>query len=136
MPKRAINKSIKLIFMKNNQDYQNKMDAIKTIQDEEVQIPNRPVDVYLQETENLYHWSLDDAPKLNVVGISDEMIKDLPLRTGACREAQSIWNKDYRSQKKAQKEWKILSREAYELRDNLMDTLRYAFRKDTTLMVQ
>jgi len=26
------------------------------------------------------------------------MIEDLPVLAGACREAQSIWNKDYRSQ--------------------------------------
>jgi hypothetical protein len=120
--------------MSNLEDYQAQLEAIKAIPDEDVQTPNQPVDSFLQEAENLYHWSWDDAPKLNVVGISNPMIKNLPVRAGACREAESIWNKDFRSQKEAQKEWKLRSPEAYEFRNDLLATLRYAYRKDQALL--
>lgn len=62
------------------------------------------------------------------------MIKDLPVRAGAGREAQSIWNKDFRSQKEAQKEWKLLSPDAYEFRNDLLASMRFGFRKEPVLL--
>jgi len=67
---------------------------------------------------------MDDSEALKVVGITEAMINDLPVRAGACREAQSIWNKDYRSQQEAQKQWREQSPLAYELRDDLLQSLR------------
>jgi len=90
--------------MSNIDDYNEKLPDIQAIPDEEAQDPAIPVDVALQEAENLHHWSLDDAAALAVVGITTDMINDLPVWAGACREAQSIWNKDYRSQQEAQKQ--------------------------------
>ena len=120
--------------MSNFEDYIAKLDEIKAISNENVQSPNQPVDVFLQESENLGHWSKDDAAQLNVVGITNEMLDDLPKRTGACREAQSIWNKDFRSQKEAQKQWKLLAPPAYELRDDLLKTMKYAYRNEPDLL--
>ena len=120
--------------MANIDDYQAKLDVIQSIPDEEVQIPAIPVDVFLQEAENLYHWSLDDFNALKVVGISMVKINDLPVRAGACREAQSIWNKDYRSQQEAQKEWAKQAPEAYAFRNDLLASFRFAFRKNDSLL--
>ncbi|WP_133463582.1 hypothetical protein [Sunxiuqinia elliptica] len=50
--------------MANVDDYNQKLEAIKAIPDEETQVPTIPVDVYLQEAENLYHWSRDDQEQL------------------------------------------------------------------------
>jgi len=120
--------------MSNNEDYLAKLEAIKAIADEDTLVPNLPMDVYLQANENLYHWALDDAEQLAVVGITQAMLNDLTVRNGACREAQSFWNKDYNSQQEAQKQWNEESPAAYELRDELLHTLRYAFRNDEALM--
>jgi hypothetical protein len=120
--------------MANIDDYQAKLDVIQSIPDEEVQTPAIPVDVFLQEAENLHHWSLDDFDALKVVGISMVKINDLPVRAGACREAQSIWNKDYRSQQEAQKEWAKQAPEAYAFRNDLLASFRFAFRKDDALL--
>ena len=46
--------------MSNQDDYLAKLDVIKAIADEETKSPTMPVDVYLQEAENLYHWCQDD----------------------------------------------------------------------------
>ncbi|WP_167619056.1 hypothetical protein [Maribellus sediminis] len=120
--------------MSNNEDYLSKLEAIKAIADEDTLVPNLPMDKYLQTIENIYHWALDDAAKLATIGITQEMLDDLPVRTGACREAHSIWTKDFHSQQEAQKQWDVQSPEAYDLRDELTHSMRYAFRAVDALM--
>lgn len=120
--------------MANIDDYNAKLDVIQSIPDEQVQTPTIPVDVALQEAEDLHHWSSDDAAELAAVGITTDMIDDLPVRAGACREAQSIWNKDYRSQQEAQKEWAEQAPKAYAFRNDLLASLRFAYRKDDALL--
>jgi hypothetical protein len=120
--------------MGNIDDYNARLGEIQAIPDEETRGPDIPVDVALQEAENLHHWSLDDAVALAVVGITTDMINDLPVRAGACREAQSIWNKDYRSQQEAQKQWAEQAPEAYAFRNDLLASLRFAYRKDDALL--
>lgn len=120
--------------MANIDDYNAKLAEIQAIPIDEVKEPGIPVDVALQETENLYHWVLDDFEKLKLVGITNAMINDLPVRAGATREAQSIWNKDFRSQQEAQKLWAIEAPEAYELHDDLLASLRFAYRNNDALL--
>lgn len=120
--------------MSNLEDYNAKLETIKAIPNNKVQLPGMPVDAALQEAENLYHWSTDDAPTLAKVGITQELINDLPVRAGALREAQSLWFKDRYSQQEAQKEWKLKSPEAFDLRDELVHAFRFAFRKDKILL--
>ena len=120
--------------MSNNQDYLNKLETIKSIPNEETLVPNLPMGAYLQECENLYQWALTDLEKLTSIGITKAMLDDLPVRAGACREAQSIWNKDFRSQQIAQQEWNEQSPAAYDLRDALLHAMRYAYRNDAALL--
>lgn len=120
--------------MANNDDYNAKLATIMAITDEETSEPTMPVNAALQEAENLHHWSLDDVAELEVVGITEDQIEDLPVRAGACREAQSIWNKDYRSQQEAQKQWAERSPLAYDLRDDLLASMRFAYRNDDALL--
>lgn len=120
--------------MANIDDYNAKLAEIEAIPDAEAVVPLIPVEVALQEAENLHHWSLDDAAALQVVGITTNMIEELPVRAGACREAQSIWNKDYRSQQEAQKQWAEQAPEAYAFRDDLLASMRFAYRKDEALL--
>jgi len=120
--------------MSNNEDYLATLEAIKAIADEDTLVPNLPMDTYLQMNETLYHWSLDDAEDLSAIGITREMLDELAVRNGACRETQSIWNKNYHSQQEAQKQWNEESPAAYELRDELLHAMRYAYRNDEALM--
>jgi hypothetical protein len=122
--------------MANTDDYNAKLEAIMAIADEEVKEPRIPVSIALQEAEYLYHWSKDDAEPLKVVGITMAMIKDLPVCAGACREAQSIWTKDYRSQQDAQKEWSKQAPLAYEFKNDLLQTLSFAYRKHPDLLAR
>ena len=122
--------------MANSDDYNAKLAAIKSIADDKAPEPTMPVDIFLQEAENLYQWCLVDAASLAAVGITQEMINDLPVRAGACREAQSLWFKDRNTQLDAQRQWAAESPAAYQLHDELIHSFRYAFRKDEMLMAR
>jgi hypothetical protein len=54
-------------------------------------------------------------------------VEELPQRIGACRYIQSQWQKDYLTQEEAQKEWKLQSPAAYDLRDELVHHFLHAF---------
>jgi hypothetical protein len=122
--------------MANIDDYNAKIGEILAIPDKDVTEPAMPVDVYLQEAENLAKWSIMDLAPLAAVGITQVMINDLPVRAGALREAQSVWFKDRNSQLEAQREWGIQSPLAFDLRDELVHTFRYAFRNDAALLAR
>lgn len=111
-----------------------KLDVILSIPDKDVQTPVMPVDIFLQEAENLYKWSLDDLEALLSVGITQSVLDDLPVRAGATREAQSRWFKDRYSQQEAQRDWSLRSPEAYDLRNELLHVFRFAYRKDPVLL--
>ena len=120
--------------MSNTDDYNAKLETLKAIPDSEAQAPTIPVGISVQETEDVYKWALDDQKQLKTVGITLEMLNDLPVRAGALREAQSIWNKERFSQEEAQRNWAARSPLAYELRDELLHHFRFAYRADDTLL--
>ncbi len=120
--------------MSDKQDYDACYDAFMAIPDEEVKVPDMPVDAALQENENLYYWSLDDKTELMGAGLPEETIDALPIRNGACRVAQSLWERERYTPQDAQKEWQERSPAAYELRDRLLHDYRYAFRNNEQLL--
>ena len=81
------------------------IDNIKAITSDETLSPSSPISIYLQEAEDTFHWVLEDLPLLSTIGITEEKRLNLNVRTGACRETQSLWKKDHRSTKDAEKQW-------------------------------
>lgn len=122
--------------MANIDDYNARINEISAIPDEKAPEPVMPVDVFLQESENLYQWSLMDADPLSAIGTGPGIINEIPIRAGACREAQSRWFKDYNSQMEAQRLWAEQSPQAYALRDELLHTFRYGYRNDAALLAR
>ncbi len=120
--------------MSNREYYLAKLDAIKAIPDDQIKKPNMPIDIFVQEAEYLYHWCLDDQAALTGAGLDWALVTDLPVRAGACREAQSLWFKERFTRQKAKQDWKEKSSAAYELRDRLLRTMRYAYRKQPDLL--
>ena len=110
------------------------LDKIMAITSEESQTPSLPVNVFLQESEDTFHWTSEDMPLLSTIGMTKEKRLDLDVRTGACRESQSLWNKDRRSTKDAEKQWIALAPIAYDLRNELIHKFRFAFRNDSKLL--
>lgn len=122
--------------MANIDDYNARIGEISAIPDDKAPEPVMPVDVFLQEAENLYQWSLMDVVALATIGISAAVLNEIPIRAGACREAQSRWFKDRNSQLEAQRLWAEQSPLAYSLRDELLHTFRYAYRADTAILAR
>lgn len=120
--------------MSNTDDYNSKLEQIKAITDEATLYPYMPVDIFLQEAETLYHWALDDLPELQKAGMTVELINDLQVRAGACREAQALWQNSRNTKEEAERKWKEESPVAYNLRDELLHSFRYAFRKKDDLL--
>jgi hypothetical protein len=92
------------------------------------------VNVYIQEAKNLYQWCLDDKETLTAVGLNWEFVTDLPARAGALKEAESRWNKQRFARKESAKEWQKESLIAYDLRDEISQWFRFAFRKHDDLL--
>ncbi|MCF7797171.1 MAG: hypothetical protein K9N11_07725 [Lentisphaeria bacterium] len=122
--------------MSNAEDYAAKLAEIEAIPLDQVKTPNMPVDAFLQEVENTVKWVIPDQDKLTAAGLDWTLVEDLPLRAGALREAESLWNTVRFSQEEAQKQWKEQSPAGYDLRDTLLHTFRFAFRNDESLLTQ
>ena len=118
--------------MSNKTDFQTCLTAIQAIPVEQVKEPNMPVDNFVQEADNLYLWLQPDLAVLAAKGITQLKIDELPVRAGALREAQSLWIRESRSQDV----WNKQSPAAYELRDDLIADLRYAFRNEPSLLAR
>ncbi len=103
--------------------------TLEKIPEKQVSYPNIPVDVALQESEDLLVWCQSDKEKLTQSGLDWLIVKDLPVRTGACRYCQSQWQKDYRSVEEAQKEWALKSPDAYVLRNDMIHHFLHAYYK-------
>ncbi|NBC84298.1 MAG: hypothetical protein GVY19_13095 [Bacteroidetes bacterium] len=115
-------------------DYEAKLASITAIPDDQVKEPHMPVDIYLQESENTYHWAQDDKEKFLSINFDWALVEDLLVRAGACREAQSIWMKESRTREEAERQWKEEAPEAFEFRDQLIRDFRWAFRKRPDLL--
>jgi uncharacterized protein (DUF111 family) len=76
--------------MPHTEDYQAKLEIISAISEQDLKSPAMPVDVYLQEAENLFHWASDDKEALMGVGLDWEWVADLKGRTDALRQLESI----------------------------------------------
>lgn len=111
-----------------------KLPIIKAIPAEQIKSSHRmPIETYVQEAENLYNWCLEDQVALTAVKLSWDLVVDLPVRSGALREAESRWQKKYLSEEAAEKSWMEKAPLAYALRNDLLDHFRFAFRHDEKL---
>lgn len=122
--------------MSTTTDYNELLSVISAIKPADVLIPNIPVDVFVQEAENLYHWCKDDQPALLRCGLDWNLVISLPARSGACREAQSLWIKERNTRQVAEQAWKEQAPAAFDLRNQLLHSFRFAFRKDDGLLAR
>ena len=120
--------------MSSTTDYNELLPVLRNMKPSDVLTPNIPIDVFVQEAENLYHWCLDDQDALTKVGLDWNLVTTLPVCAGACREAQSLWNKERNTRQEAEQVWKEQAPAAFDLRDQLLHDLRFAFRKSEGLL--
>ncbi len=107
---------------------------IQAISPAEVKNPNMPVDVFLQEAADLKEWSTEDQLQLEAINVATELFSGMEQQIGALRYTQSIWNKDRYTKEEARQEWDEKSPAAYDLKNEIEHSLRYAFRKRSDLL--
>ena len=111
----------------SKKEFELKKDFLEAMAIEAAKKPNIPVDVSLQESEDIQIWCQPDKPVLIKSGLDWNIVEDLPIRTGACRYIQSEWRKEYQSIEEAQKEWAEKSPAAFKLRNELLHHFNHAF---------
>jgi len=124
----------KTIGMSTTPEFDELLSMIQAIQPAGVMIPNMPVAVFVQEAEYLRHWCKDDQHALIRVGLDWELVNSLPIRSRACSQAQSLWMKDNNLRPKAMQDWKEQSPAAFALRDQMIHSFRFAFRRHENLL--
>ncbi len=122
--------------MTTTSDYNALLPVITAIKSADVLTPNMPIDVFVQEAENLFHWCKDDKAALTRTGLEWDLVQSLPARSGACREAQSLWIKERNIRQQAEQDWKEQAPDAFDLRDQLVHTFRFAFRRHEELLAR
>jgi hypothetical protein len=121
--------------MSDIEDYNMKIEVIKTITDDQIKMPNNiPLGIYIQEAENLYAWCQDDKEELTAKGLDWTVVEDLPIRCGALREAETNWHRVQFLRSEDEKIWMRETPDGYDLRNVLVHHFRYAFRDDPSLM--
>ncbi len=114
--------------MSNLSDLTKHREFINGLPDNEIKTINMPLYSFLQEAENLAVWAIDDIPFLRTKKYDETKIVLIQELAGACRHAQSLWNKELNSRSEARTEWKIERTNGFKLRDNLVRSFRFAFR--------
>lgn len=117
-------------------ELENLMNDLMAIPAEEVKKPSMPVSVYIQEASDLAKWAQQDKEKLTFHGLDWSNVESIPQRAIACRDAQSIWAREFKAMEQAEKEWLQKSPEAFKMRDKLLADFRFAFRKEPSLLAK
>jgi hypothetical protein len=110
------------------------LEAVNSLPSDQVKIPNQPVDIYIQEAENLLQWSLPDKEILLAKGLDPFLFDAMPFSLSICRDAQAKWAAEQKQKSDATKAWQEQAPIGYALRDQLLADLRYGFRKDKELL--
>ena len=123
--------------MNVNNFYNERLAVIAGISDSNIEEPgNIPMNVYLQEAENLYNWCLDDKDKLTANGLNWALVDDMPARILMLRETQSIWMTSDSRSNAARKMWVEKAPSARELQKDIHRSLRFACRENQTALQQ
>ncbi|WP_282013893.1 hypothetical protein [Marinifilum flexuosum] len=109
------------------------LNAIEAISKENTIEPTIPIDIYLQDAENLVLWAKDDLNELAKVGINQQHIDELEVRIDICRKVQTYWIHYKETQSELDKSWKKELQAGKDLMRELLHYFGYAFRNDHNL---
>jgi len=120
--------------MENKQSYDQMLEAAQNLSQDQIKTPVIPVGTYIQEAEDLSIWSAKDKDKLMAAGIPEITFVNLNILAGALRYSQSIWSEEMKCRQEAEQLWKEEAPLAFEFRNNLLHSFRYAYRNSPSLM--
>lgn len=116
--------------MSNKEDFESLQAKYANYSKEDIKEPALPVDIAIDEAMDLSVISDTDREPLGGSDLNLNWIDDLPIRAGGLRYAQTLWAQVQTDKSDAEEEWKTLSAEAFDLRDELLHYFRYAYRNN------
>jgi hypothetical protein len=120
--------------MDNATCFTQQLAEIRVIPREDVRQPKMPMDVYLQEAENLHGWCHADRVPLEAAGLDWALVEALPVRIGAAREAESRWFNKRFAREEAARVWQAEAPAGFRQRDSILHAMRYAYRRRPDLL--
>jgi hypothetical protein len=110
------------------------LEIVNSLSSDQIKVPTQPVDVYIQESENLLKWCTPDKTILLAKGLNPYYFDAMPFALAICRDAQATWAAEQKIKSDAAKAWQEQAPAAFVLRNQLVADFRYAFRNDTDLL--
>jgi hypothetical protein len=110
------------------------LEVINALSADQIKIPAQPVDVFLQESENLLTWCTADKNTLLAKGLGTYYFDAFPIALTICRDAQAQWASEQKLRSDAAQAWSEQAPDGYDLRNQLLNDFRYAYRKDSELL--
>jgi hypothetical protein len=121
--------------MGNLECYEAKLGEITAIADADIIVPSIiPIDIYLQEADNLFVWCQDDKERLILAKLDWRIAEDLPIRAGALREAVARWAAIRRSKRDAPNPLKEKAAEYADMRNELLHNFYFAYRRNSRII--
>ena len=97
--------------------------------------PDKSIEIYLGKCDVLLSQAQADRDVLSAApGFNGAYIDTLPARIGALREAEAAWENVRFSGEAARTLWKTKSPAAFKLRDDLLHSFAYIFRKNPSVL--
>ncbi|HMA65832.1 MAG: hypothetical protein ACM31E_10765 [Fibrobacterota bacterium] len=110
-------------------------DAI-LISESDLEGPQMPVGIYTQEAVDLATSAKVDKEALVSAGLDWAFVESLPGRAAALTQAESNWRCQRFGKEEACIRWGELGPKAYELRDTILHTFFYAYRKNPSILAR
>ena len=119
--------------MSNKENFEASMLKYEAYVKSDIKDPNLPVDIAIDEALDLFAIASKDKLLLAASDLDVSLIDDLPVRAGGLRYGQSLWTQVYTNKSESEEQWKEISIEAFELRDELLHFCKYAYRNNSKL---
>ncbi len=114
--------------MSYSEDFNAWKEQIEAVPQNEIKLPNQPVDKFAASVETLAVEAAKDKDTFAAAGMNVSLIDELTPLAGALRHTQAGWTSEFRAKQEAQKEWLEQSPAAYQLRDELLHHFSFAYR--------
>lgn len=100
----------------------------------DIKLPGMPMADFIAEAESLYATAKIDQPFFEKIGFTETAFIRLNELTDLARHVQSLWGLSRDRKKEGRLQWSKAKPTAYEFRNELIRTFRYAFRKNKQLL--
>ncbi len=122
--------------MGNHESYNKMLPKITQTPESELIALTVPSDTLAQEAENTYDWVVNDKDELIAAGLDWNFVEELIDSAGALRKAEANWFTERFTVEEAKKVFLERLPKARTLWDELMHVMKFAYRKDDSLLAR